>query len=133
MRLISRDALYLYAAIPAFYLPLTYIVLILWTFYEVFTGGKMIVENNSIIYSMGLIGIIGTFIQWPIYISWAIFSKELTLRLKVLWIVVLILLNMLAIPLFLYCKYKRMTHSALIKNIRNEKVKAYFEKGVNSV
>ena len=61
----------------------------------------------------GTIAIRATILQWPVYMTWTLFSRELPWRLRLSWVAILTLLNMLAFPAFLYAKYKHKTRSWL--------------------
>ncbi len=133
MILKSRDTLYVFAGIPAFYLPIIYIIMISYAFYKIFTGGVIAPEENSFLYIASTIGINATLIQWPIYILWIFLSKEFTIRLKLAWVITLVFLNMFAIPTFLYLKYKKRAHISFINIFKNEKFRVFLSKGMNNV
>ena len=52
----------------------------------------------------GQAAIYATFIQWPFYFAWSLISPELSRRQRIGWVVVIFLLNVVAIPYFLWCK-----------------------------
>jgi hypothetical protein len=123
---------YIAAAIPAFLLPFSYIVIMApWVFTLTFpaTFGGHSAEPSALLNAISLIGICGTFVQWPFYFLWVIRSRELTIRLRVLWLLVLFSFNMFAIPWFLYCKYRGTAQTALTRGIRPGSIRRFFEKG----
>lgn len=93
---------FLLAAVPALSLPISYIVVVAS---GIFWGFPV----PPVLASIGLLGLIGTAIQLPIYLIWAFISPELSVTHKIIWGVVLILINMFGIPMFLYAKYRRQT------------------------
>jgi hypothetical protein len=111
----QRNILYAAAAIPALYLPFSYIVMAIWIFISVGRSS----DDPNFVRSICNVGMYLTFIQWPFYLVWAACSRELTIRLRVLWMVVLFLLNMFAMPWFLYCKYKGTTQTAFLRKKKN--------------
>jgi hypothetical protein len=56
-------------------------------------------------------------------------SRELTVRLRVLWIAYIFLMNMFAMPWFLYCKYRGTTQTAASRTMRHKQVREWFEQG----
>ena len=103
----SERVLFLLAAIPAAYLPVSYLA--------------------AIAHGLLLPGLIPSRFEWfvwpgagylcaiqlPIYFVWLAISRELNSKQKAVWLGVLLLLNMLAIPTVLMAKYRRTTVSWL--------------------
>jgi hypothetical protein len=119
------------AAIPALFLPLSYIFMCGWAVTNIIfpatSGNYTEVHPIGISILIVMAGYYGTLVQWPFYLLWAAFSKELNLRLKLLWVVILVLFNMFAIPYFLYCKYRGITKSAIINNIGVDWLRQFFD------
>lgn len=128
-----EKVIYAIAAVPALFLPFSYIYVIGWFLVSISMGLPDYSKDpntiaNILFYWIGYGGIYGTFIQWPIYILWAISSRQLTVRVRVLWISLLVIGNMFAIPYFLYCMYRGTAQTALIRGIRQESIRCFFEK-----
>jgi hypothetical protein len=121
---------FIFAAIPAGYLPFSYLFMVVWFLLGVIIGYDITPSNGSFSWWILSLGLWGTFVQWPIYALWILLSKDITLRLKVGWILLLIFLNMFAIPYFLYCKYKQNTGPGFIKLFGNRRFKRYLEQKV---
>lgn len=129
----KTQTIYSILAIPAIILPISYCLMALWVITSIFpsviTGETAELPDKLRI--ILLVGIYGTFIQWPIYALWVALSKELSFRLKLLWWLVLFFLNMFAIPWFLYCKYKGTTRTAIIKIIKRKPIRQFFQQTNN--
>ncbi len=98
-----QRTLFLLAAVPALFLPVSYVVIVA-------TGISSGAPVHSVPVSLiGFLGLFGTAIQLPVYLLWVIISGELSLKQKLIWGSVLLLINMFGIPLFLYAKYRRQT------------------------
>jgi len=69
------------------------------------TGGDLTPQEGTVIWWIGWSGIYATFVQWPFYIGWALLSRELNWRARVLWVTMIFAFNMFGMPLFLVCKY----------------------------
>lgn len=123
-----RRVKYFLAAIPAFYLPACYIMAVFWSIIAILMGYDITPQEGSALGWFGELGIYGTLIQWPIYFAWVLFSSELTVRLKVVWSILLLLLNMFAIPYLLICKYRRRTREDLLNLFRKQHVKQWLAK-----
>lgn len=54
---------------------------------------------------VGWAGIYAAFLQLPAYLAWALASRGLKWKHKLLWASLLLFLNMFTIPMFLYAKY----------------------------
>ncbi len=119
------------AAIPALFLPFSYLFLFVWVVVNIaphiISGNYPETPNNSIFPVIVGAGYYGTLIQWPFYFLWAALSSELNWRSRLLWIVVLFFLNMFAIPYFLYCKYRGTTKSVITDSIKIEWLRRYFD------
>ena len=100
----GQRQLFLLASLPAVFLPLSYLVVV---------GGAVLpfvpefLRNISA--TVGFAGLVGTAIQLPVYLVWAMISPELRIKHKVIWAVILCVINMFGIPMFLYAKYRRQT------------------------
>jgi len=123
----TRKRLYILVAIPAGYLPLSYLVLVCYVFLNLALGRDIEFASGSIMWWIIWLGICGTVVQWPFYILWALNSRELTFKLRLAWVVVIILLNMFAMPYFLYCKYRNRTRDGLIHKIRKGALRRFLE------
>jgi len=111
-----RRLLYALAAIPAGFLPLCYLCVAVGVVFLMLRYGLDLPEGAPILRVLGPVGIAGigvTLVQWPVYIVWAATSRELSVGQRVVWILILVVLNMLAMPYFLYCKYKGRAAAAL--------------------
>jgi hypothetical protein len=106
MNIKQRNTLFLTAFIPAGYLPLMYVLMVLYAFGALIIKADIPPAKGTIFWWLGWVAVYATLIQWPFYIVWAALSRELTIRQRIAWIVVLILLNMFSMPWFLWCKYK---------------------------
>jgi hypothetical protein len=121
---------YLLAAIPALFLPISYIVLVGWVIVDftlALVTDNWAFELPEILKTIGWVAIYATFIQLPPYIAWAALSNHLTTRARILWTIILFIGNMFAIPWFLYCQYTRTAQTALISNARNGSMRRYIE------
>lgn len=120
------------AAIPAMLMPISYLVTTGWaiaTIFPALLNGKEAPDASGLVLFVGHAGLYATFIQWPFYFFWAARTSRLTLRVRVLWIVVLFLFNMFAMPWFLFCMYRGTAQTALTRSLRRESVRRFFEKG----
>jgi hypothetical protein len=118
-----RTVLYLLAAIPAGFLPLGYFAVIGCVFAEIVFGYDLLPpQPGSPMAWLGEWSIQTTFIQWPFYALWVLLSRELGNRAKAAWIGILFMLNMFAIPLFLYCKYRRQVWPILQRKPKSKQV-----------
>jgi len=125
-----RKLLYFLAGAPAFYLPVCCVLIIVWAIISALANKDLTPREGSIIWWIGLTGFYGTFVQLPIYVVWALLSSDLSLRLKVIWTIFLILLNMLAIPYFLVFKYRKKTKEGILNLVRRQSAKQWLAKGL---
>lgn len=113
----QRTALFAVASIPAGFPPLVYVWLIVHVFWGIARSANIAeigpVEGGTL-WWCGWAAIYATLIQWPFYLAWAAMSRELTIRQRIAWMIVIILLNMFAIPWFLWCKYRGKTRDGLL-------------------
>lgn len=120
------------AAIPALFLPFSYIFMCAWAVINIIfpAASGNYTEAHPIDLSLLILGggYYGTLIQWPFYMIWVAFSKELNWRLRLVWIVILFLFNMFAIPWFLYCKYRGITKTIIVNNVGLHWLRAWLEK-----
>ena len=130
----SRQAkiAYALAAVPAALPPLSYVVMCVWVMSVIvpaLLSGKDAGDPGGSVLLILQSGLVATAVQWPVYVLWAACARGLTPRLRFLWILVLLILNMLAIPWFLFCMYRGTARTALVRRIRNESIRRFFEKG----
>ncbi len=128
----SAKAAYAVAAVPAVFLPLSYLAMIVWAFVGLLPAAMRndppsSTEPSGIIRTIGLTGYYGTLIQWPFYLAWAAVSRELSIRIRALWMVAILVGNMFVIPWFLDCKYRDTTQTALIRRLRRGRIRQFFE------
>ncbi|HLX95657.1 MAG TPA: hypothetical protein VKU37_07925 [Verrucomicrobiae bacterium] len=124
----SRRAklMYAIAAVPAAFLPFSYVVgvisVVFWIIIPEHMGGSGASESKptGIVDFIIFAGLWGTVIQWPVYLLWAALSREMTIRVRLLWMGVIVLLNMFGMPWFLYCKYQGTTRTALAPRFQPE-------------
>jgi hypothetical protein len=114
MKIKQKDVIFVAAFIPAGYLPLMYILMVMHVFWAIIIKADINPAEGTIFWWLGWTAIFGTLIQWPLYIAWAAISRELTVWQRIAWIVLIFLLNMFTIPWFLWCKYKEKTKEGLI-------------------
>jgi len=110
----QRNLWYALAAIPAGYLPLVYFLGIGCYLTSLIAGIDHHLHGRCVWWWILWIGIYATFIQWPFYLLWVLVSKELSVKLRIVWIVIIVVGNMLTMPWFLWCKYRRRTREALL-------------------
>lgn len=103
------------ASIPAFFLPIALLILVLWPLLSAAISGSF-VDPKSLRFALVLTwsGLAKLFVyvdvvQLPIYIVWSLCSRELTWRHRVNWAGFLYVLNAFTIPWFLYTKYAGTT------------------------
>ncbi len=123
---------YALAAIAAAFLPLSYLVMIVSvcaTIVPALLSGKEAVEPGGVVLWVLRVGCYGTLVQWPFYFLWAALTRQLTFRVRILWIVVLLFANMFAVPWFLFCMYHGIAQTAVTRCIGHESIRRYFEKG----
>ncbi len=103
------------ASIPALFLPIALLLLILWPFLSAAIYGSF-VDPKSLRFAIVLTwtGLAKSFVyadvaQLPIYMVWALCSRELEWRQRVLWAIVLYVANAFTIPWFRYAKYTGTT------------------------
>jgi hypothetical protein len=121
---------YALAAIPAMFLPLSYLVMAVWVCARIFPmllSDKTESDPSGFVLWIMQAGFYGTLIQWPFYLFWAACTRRLTFRVRVLWMVVIFLFNMFAMPWFLLCMYRGSAQTALIRSIRRESVRRFFQ------
>jgi hypothetical protein len=92
------------AAIPAMLLPISFVVVCGYGLWASVTGYSVHVRPIGI-QVLGWAGIYGTAVQLPFYMLWALASRRLYWRHRVLLVLFLFVANMLAVPVFLYAKY----------------------------
>ena len=122
-----RETGFLIAAIPAGFLPVSYVVLVLCMVVSLVKGSLIRPDEGGWLWWIGTVAIWMTFIQWPFYLLWVAVSPELSVRQKVGWGVVIFLLNMFAMPYFLWCKFRRTTVSGLLALIGRQRVRDFLK------
>jgi len=111
--MIRREIRFLIAAIPAGFLPVAYVLLVVHLLIAAVTGVDITPERGGSLWWIGTVAIWLTLAQWPFYFLWVVISPELTVRQKLTWGVVIFLGNMFAMPYFLWCKYRNNAASGL--------------------
>ena len=133
MKSALRILAYLLAAGPALFLPFAYFITVGWLVVyglPAAYGGEEMPEPGDWFYEVTRKGFYALMIQWPIYIGWALLTKRLTGRLKMLWTGVLLVFSLFAIPWFLYAMFRRTEAVELIRFIRRRSVRRFFAKGI---
>jgi len=100
---------FLLASLPAILLPVAYLTGAGWMFVANVAGVNVFSQRPPAVSILLWTAIYATYIQLPIYLIWTLVSHELTVRQRVIWFAVVFLLNMFAIPAFLYAKYRGRT------------------------
>jgi hypothetical protein len=122
-----RRIIYGIAAIPAGYLPLTYIGLILHFSYCIISNTQVEFVEATVMWWFGYVAIWATLIQLFFYFIWICISSEFTQKQKYAWNIAMFLGNMFIIPYFLWCKYQNKTVSGLLYLVGNKKLRKYLE------
>jgi hypothetical protein len=122
---------YLIFAVPALFLPISYLTGVGWFFLHIvpLVNGNMssATEPSGAVRSVLAAGLYGTFVQWPFYLAWAALSRELTFRVRMLWVATIIVANMFAMPWFLLCKYRGTAQTAVTRRLRKGAIRRFFE------
>ncbi|MFA6293656.1 MAG: hypothetical protein WC637_17850 [Victivallales bacterium] len=134
----KRKTGYLIASLPAGFLPVAYAFFAFSVFNSSLFGVDIRSVESSVLWWIGMIAIWLTFIQWPFYLLWVVMSRELSLKQKVTWVIVIFLGNMIAMPYFLWCKYWNTAASGLplpgfhtnIESSRSAKIRRYIHTGM---
>jgi hypothetical protein len=85
--------------VPTFYMPLMYLANVA-IFILVMLFGIEAEDVPELVMAAIYSAIYVTFVLWPIYIVWVVFSKKLAWREKLFWLFVVTILNMLGMPMF---------------------------------
>jgi len=104
---------FIFIGILTFYLPLVYLIMAIWAL-----GGMIFNYNLEIpawLMGIGTLACYLTVALLPIYITWVIFSKQLTAREKLWWAFIVILINCFRIL------FTNSQHKLLIDFIKAEK------------
>ncbi|TVS20708.1 MAG: hypothetical protein EA424_02620 [Planctomycetaceae bacterium] len=109
---------FLLASLPAGLLPIAYFVGVGWVVIAKRTDVIAFSHRPIAIDLLFLTAIYATYIQLPIYLLWTLFSRELTIRQRLIWFILVFLGNMLAIPVFLYAKYHNKTKAWITRPAR---------------
>ena len=123
--MIRRETGFLMAAIPAGFLPAAYALLVLHMLIAALTGTNITPERGGSLWWIGTVAIWLTFVQWPFYFFWTATSRDLSVRQKVAWGVVIFLGNMFAMPYFFWCKYRNGAVSGLLSIIGMHRLREY--------
>ncbi len=124
---------YVAAAVPACFVTFAYFITVGWlVVYGVpaWYGQEPMPDEDDWFYRVSQYGFYALIIQWPAYIGWAALTKRLTVRLKVLWIGVLLVFSVFSIPFFLLSMWRRTELTDLIRFIRRRDVRRYFAAGI---
>ena len=144
MTLAKRNLWYALAAIPAGYILLTCICLsVLATIYEVLayanalgltasiTADKYAAAISPVVFWGFWSAICATILQLPLYVVWVIVSSELSWKVRVIWMIAIVVFNVLSIPWFLWCKYRNSTREEMLRLLRPSilpaRLKTYLE------
>lgn len=111
------------AAFPSGFLPLAYCLAMLYEVFAIITGMDITAEHGGWLWWTAVVALWLTIAQWPFYLLWVAISKELSFRQKVGWGVVIFLLNMFAMPYFLWCKFRQTTVSGLLAIIGSQRIR----------
>lgn len=122
-----RNTGYLIAAFPSGFLTLAYCLLMLCKVFAIITGMDSTAEHGGWLWWTAVVAFCLTIAQWPFYLLWVAISKELSFRQKVGWCVVIFLLNMFAMPYFLWCKFRQTTVSGLLAIIGRQRIRDYLK------
>ena len=103
---------------PTFFMPLAYAVLAVWVI------GCMLIwgfgELPKWLLGVGIAAIGVTFAMWPVYIVWVLACPDLTRREKVRWLLLMVLLNMFAMPAFYLFIVRRRLGIEVRRSARDE-------------
>lgn len=96
---------YLLLAAPTFYMPLAYL-----TFVSFVLGSAIFDVNWKCpvwLSQFTQSALTVTLVLWPVYFLWALFSKQLVWREKLVWILAIFVGNMIAMPIFFVFMIRR--------------------------
>lgn len=133
MKQILRILGYLFAAVPAYFLPFAYFVTVGWLVVYGLPAayqGEEMPEPDEWFFDVTKKGFYALMIQWPIYLLWVLFTRRLTLRLRMLWAAVMLVFSLFAIPWFLTSMFRRTEKIELIRFIRRRSVRKFFARGI---
>ncbi len=133
MKPVPRLLGYALAAGPAFFLPFAYLVTVGWLVVYGLPAayhGEEMPEPEEWFFTVSRYGFYTLVVQWPVYLLWALFTRRLTARLKLLWVGVLAVFSLFSIPWFLYAMFRRTEKVELIRFIRRRSVRRFFAKGL---
>jgi hypothetical protein len=86
---------------PTFFMPLAYSTLVVYVLGWIVIGlGQPAEIDPGWLKVILTAALYVTFVLWPIYAAWVIFTKRLTIREKCLWLFIVLMLNMLGMPIF---------------------------------
>lgn len=122
-----RTAMFLGLALPAGYLPVAYLALAVHVLVAGVTGADVGVTEHTTLWHIGTVAIVLTLVQWPFYFIWVGLSRGLSFRQKAAWWIVILVLNMFAMPYFLWCKYRNRSAEGLISMIGRERLRDYLK------
>jgi hypothetical protein len=99
---------FLIAAVPALY---SATILLLCIFGGIAKLLGFVFDFQNPLIQLALLGgIYATLAQLPLYIGWALISKEIPWTTRLHWVGLLWIANMFSIPCFLFAKYYRIAH-----------------------
>ena len=102
------------ASVPAVVCVLVWFTCLAATVASLFTAFNIeSIQANFFWQALGKRTIQVALIQVAIYSAWVAVSRELCVKHRLLWVVTLFLLNILAIPVFLWAKYYHKTATIL--------------------
>ncbi|HRQ88317.1 MAG TPA: DUF3293 domain-containing protein [Bacteroidia bacterium] len=133
LRPLLRPLGYLLAAGPAFFLPFAYLVTVGWLVVYALPAaydGQRVPEPEGWIYGVASSGFYALAVQWPVYAVWMVITKRLTFRLKLLWLGVLVIFSLVAIPWFLVAMFRGTEKIELLRFIRRRSVRRFFAAGL---
>ncbi len=133
MKPFRRILLYVLAAGPALFLPFAYFVTVGWLVVyglpAVYRGEEM-PEPEEWFYAVSRYGFYALMVQWPVYFGWALSTRRLTARLKLLWAGILVVFSLFAIPWFLWAMFRRTERIEPLRFIRRHSTRRFFAKGL---
>lgn len=86
-------------AVPTFYMPLAYLAMAVWVIIDLIANGRPHTLPQWLTLIL-LPAMVITLILLPLYAAWALFSKRLTWREKLGWLLIVVMANMIGMPIF---------------------------------
>ncbi len=106
--------------IPTFFMPLAYLAVALWAFTAQVSLDGEIRDPWEWMMKPVQIALYVTYAMGVLYIGWAIFSKQLSLKEKVMWVFIIVFTNMLGMPIFFAFMIRRYLGLEGVTNKRDE-------------